>query len=773
VIFKAQDNIFKIVVFNTDDVSVPEEARKVIYDDRISFVAKGNYLPDEDACIYDVQGKWVDNGRYGLQLSVESCLELTPDTVEGIKAYLSSGYVKGIGKKLAEAIVDEFGMNTLDVMENAPNKLLAIKGISEKNLLGIVESYNSHRTLQTLALKLSPIGVTMKKCEAIYHQFRDASLQILKDDPFMLTAIKGFGFLTVDGIARKLGCKPTDPGRIQAGMEFVLKAAGIEGHLFLKKGVLIEESHNILNKGYPEDTVPEEELLAQYINMEDKRIIVTEKKCVYHRIMYDHEVAVAESVVKLLGGSIDPVDCTELMRHASQSLDIKFSKEQEQAVSMAFSNRISIITGGPGTGKTTVLKAILHVFKRLFQGSVLLAAPTGKAARRMHESTGENAMTLHRALRMKSDDDQENPTGIDYDFVVVDEFSMVDMSLCSWLFRSLKSSCSIVLVGDADQLPSVGPGNVFYEFINCKLIPVTRLSYVYRQQSGSIIARNAAKIRDGDHALSYGDEFSLRPCESAKDASDLIAKLYLEELAQKDISTVQVLTPIRKNGLAASNFLNIRLRDLANPADPSKNEIWIGQKLFRTNDRVMQIKNQLDISNGDVGTITSIQPESKPFPPNRSPKDMDPGERKQYAPHVNIAFTDDRRVCYNYEEMEVIEHAYAVTIHKSQGSEYETVIMPLLMDFYIMLRRNLVYTGITRAKKKVVIIGSSKALGIAIAKNDIATRNTKLGERIISQMALVPSRAPNIGKVRGSRDENEVEVQEEFDADYDFEDWPF
>jgi exodeoxyribonuclease V alpha subunit len=440
-----------------------------------------------------------------------------------------------------------------------------------------------------------------------------------------------------------------------------------------------------------------------------------------------------------------------------RSLSIQLSDEQEKAVLMAFSNRISIITGGPGTGKTTVLNAILGVYKMIFKsGEVLLAAPTGKAARRMHESTGMPAMTIHKALRLKAEEDPEDDDGrsLSFDFVIVDEFSMVDMSLCSWLFGSLKPSASLLLVGDADQLPSVGAGNVFFEFINCNRIPVTTLNIVHRQKSGSLVARNAAKIRKGEHILDYGEDFKLLRCEDSEEAADVIKVEYMRELGRlRDLSKLQVLAPLRRKGAACSNYLNGQLRELANPPSPFKKEVKIGEKIFREGDRVMQVKNHGDVSNGEIGYIKSVKLSKDEFDPDddfelpfndnddkffeklvdddASYLDFD-NRDKTRNPHVAVDFSDGRKVVYTFEEMDMVELSYAATIHKSQGSEYDTVIIPILDDAFMMLRRNLIYTAITRAKAKVVLVGREQSLIYAIKKNDIAKRNTILGARIVA-----------------------------------------
>jgi exodeoxyribonuclease V alpha subunit len=395
-----------------------------------------------------VDGRWC-NSKYGLQLDVASCVEVTPDTKEGIKAYLASGIIKGIGPKIAEAVVEMFGMETFEIFDKAPSKLLQVKGISARALQKIMESYNERKVLKTLVMRLTPFGITLKKCEAIFNAYGAASIQILQEDPFMLMSIRGFGFKVVDGIARKLGCKPNNPQRIQAAFLHLLGEAGRGGHLYVMKAELFSEAFKLLSDGYIDGSVSDDDLTAQYYQLETARAIVTDNSCVYPRLAYDNEVLVADTVAELLGDSVKPVDCSDLLEHVCPLLDIKLGPEQKNAVSMAFSNRISIITGGPGTGKTTILKAILEVYKRLYiGGKILLAAPTGKAARRMQESTQMNAMTLHKALRLKSDEEPEEgeTNGLDFDFVVVDEFSMVDMSLCSWLFRSLKSNCTILLV---------------------------------------------------------------------------------------------------------------------------------------------------------------------------------------------------------------------------------------------------------------------------------------------------------------------------------------
>ncbi|MHB8061765.1 MAG: ATP-dependent DNA helicase [Ruminiclostridium sp.] len=394
------------------------------------------------------------------------------------------------------------------------------------------------------------------------------------------------------------------------------------------------------------------------------------------------------------------------------------SKKQEDAVNMAFRHNLSIIAGSPGTGKTTVLKTVIEVFQRIKKnGKILLTAPTGRASRRMAESTGFlGAKTLHSALGLVTSDEEDryknSQDPIDADLIIIDEFSMVDMWLAFELFSHIKYSTKILMVGDADQLPSVGAGNVFREFIACGLIPVTILDEIFRQSKDSLIAHNAKFINENNTRLYYGSDFIFRECETQQQAAILIQKIYMEEIAKDGVENVQILSSFRSDGEASAEKLNDAIRELVNPFTHNDEELKVGTRVFRVNDRVMQTKNKGGISNGDVGFVRSIE------------------HGKANDSSVTIEFTDSRLVRYDAADLGIIDLAYAMTVHKAMGSEYKTVIIPMLSAHTILLYRNLIYTAVTRAKMRVVLVGQRSSLFLAIHRSKIDKRNTLLGSRI-------------------------------------------
>ena len=539
-------------------------------------------------------------------------------------------------------------------------------------------------------------------------------MNILKESPFELCSISGFGFKTVDAIAKCSACCLNDPMRIRGAVLFVLDESMSAGHLYLNKTDIRELALKLLNDGYPQPVVTKDEVNVELMRMVSTGELITENGNVYKTDNFYAETDTAEKIAALLAVKPPALKIEKELIAVQNDLCITLSLKQAEAVRNCFANNLSIITGGPGTGKTTVLKVVLEVYKRVYNdGSVLLAAPTGRAARRISESTGcPYACTLHSALGLKSDDYSISAEPIDTDFVVVDEFSMVDMRLARQLFCRIKEGAKVLIVGDADQLPSIGAGNVFRELIACGHIYTTTLDVVYRQSDTSRIAINAHSINEGEKSLQYGDDFQFIPCETSEDAAEIIERIYVGEIAEHGIENVQILSPFRVKTEAGVNVLNRAIRELINPHRAAVPELQVGRRVFRCGDRVMQIKNKGDVSNGDVGIVTSVH------------------ASEENDSTITITFSDERVVEYTAEDLDVIELAYAVTIHKSQGSEYHTVIIPLLKAFYVMLRRNLIYTAITRAKERVILVGQKQALFTAISRNDVDHRNTLLGERI-------------------------------------------
>lgn len=656
-IFYSPDSGYSVIQYKTED-NIPLEARTQYIgknNEITRFTAVGYGMPQTDAVEVMLEGDW-EKGKHGLQLIITNWEEIIPQTAEGVQAYLSSGIIKGIGEKTAEDIVKQFGIKALQILEKEPEKLLIVKGITESKLEAIKESYALSRPISGLMTFLAPYDITPYKAMKIQQSFGTNSLSIIKTSPFKLCKIPGFGFVTVDTIAMKIGCKPNDPLRIRGALFYALEESrSNEGHLCLEREDLCKKALKLLNKRLPKNKY----LIKDEVNNELNLVIsenelISNYNSVYLPNCYLNEGIVAKRVATRLMTSTPIYDISILLKNLSDKIGISLSHEQEQAVKTALNSNMSIITGPPGTGKTTVLKAIIYVYQTLFPGkSILLTAPTGRASRRMAESTGfQNAKTLHSALGLVSQDVNvklRNDDLVDADFIIVDETSMVDMWLCLQLFNRLRPDTKLLMIGDPEQLPSVGAGNVFREFINCELIPIARLSQIFRQSNQSTIPFNARLINQGIKNLDYNNnDFIFRECEIPTDIPTMIYKIYLDEISRKGLENVQILSPMKERGDASSEKLNMAIQDIVNPASPNKPELKVNKKIFRLGDRVMQTKNKDEITNGDVGIIVSI----------------DNGK-------VLINFSDPfkkRYISYDKIGMETIELAYAITIHSARRS---------------------------------------------------------------------------------------------------------
>ena len=714
-------NKFCIISVKTADKEVPQEARSTrrYKDHLIRFVATGYELPRTDAVELELDGEWT-KGKYGVQLQVEQWREIVPKTRDGVEGYLASGLIKGIGPATAAQIVSRFGVETLDILQNHPERLLEVKGITESKLEDIKTSYAESRMLQDLMTLLSPFKITPKTALKIYQHFGPASVDILKKSPFELCQVSGFGFLRVDAIVQKNGGDLHDPMRVKGALFWALEdSKGGKGHLFLPGETLRKEALRLLNSKIPVPSLRlhEQEVTDVLQNMILHGEVVSVKDNIYLPRTFAQEDEAARRIAMRLIEPSAPERIEQVLEQVKREMGLVLSSKQEAAVYAAYRHSLSIITGSPGTGKTTVLKTILEVYRRLHpKGEIVLMAPTGRASRRMAESTGfDKARTLHSGLGLGSEEDDANRSRqqepLSADLIIVDEFSMVDMWLADKFFSRIKDGARVVLVGDPDQLPSVGAGTVFRELIDCGLIPVTVLDQIFRQSKDSLIAYNAKFINEGNTKLYFGPDFVFMASDNQAEAAERIIARYCREIAESGIDRVQILSPFRSEGAASAEQLNEAIREVVNPFRSAEEEIKIGVKVFRVNDRIMQTKNTAKVSNGDLGFIRYI-------------KDDEDGKR------VGLDFGVGRELEYSVEDMVNLDLAYATTIHKAMGSEYETVIMPLLKAHTVMLYRNLLYTGITRAKKRVVLIGQKQVLFMAIHRNEIVKRNTLLGKRI-------------------------------------------
>ena len=713
------DNGYCVFSYSTQDESVPKEARKNTFfsDDKIHFTAVGYHLVSTNVVEVELDGTW-EQSKHGLQLSVTTCKQIVPTDQAGVLAYLSSGIIKGVGPEIAKAIVAKFGDKTMEVLDQNPQQLLSIRGIARTKLKTIVASYEETKALSDLMIYLAPFGVSMKKVAMIKEEFGDQSLQIVKTDPFQLCRIKGFGFMTVDSIARKTKVSLKHPMRYAGAINYVLDEARVSGHLFLSVDETVGRCYDLLNSDCEAEVVSEGEIRQAISNERLESRIYVEGTRVYLSYERMCEVKAAKRIVSMiLQEDFEEIyNLDEKIDQAEQTLKQKLAPSQRKAVKLCLSHPISIMTGGPGSGKTTTLRFILDIYKKEYPSNeILLAAPTGRASRRMAEQTGMFASTLHSALGLITD--EESPLNdtelLPADLIVVDEFSMVDMRLAYILLERIKPGAQLLIVGDADQLPSVGAGNVLREMIRSEKVPTAVLDTIFRQASNSRIIVNAHAINHNDTHLQYGDDFQMLEVQNAEDAAQLVVKNYLQEVSQHGLENVQILSPFRKRGAVASNALNETIRDLVNPASKRKMELKCGSRVFRVGDRIMQTANRNGVSNGDVGLITGmVKVDDEVF--------------------VDIRLLDGRELRYSKDMMEDVEFSYCLTIHKSQGQEYPVIIVPLLKEHYIMLRRNLLYTAVTRAKAKVILIGQRQAVYIAIHKCDVGQRNTVLADRIVA-----------------------------------------
>ena len=682
----------------------------------------------------EVEGKWVNHKTYGSQFEVNSFMPITPSSLEGIYVYLSSGMIHGIGEKMAKRIVDKFGVDTLDIIQNTPERLTEVEGIGMKKVKQIQESYEENRELRNIIIQLSPYGITPNYCLRIYKKYKEKAIDIINKNPYRLAEdVRGIGFKIADEIASKIGIDKYSPERIMQGIIYTLNQSLASGHTYLPKQILIEQSVKILGvePKFVENGIMD---LAynQKVHLENKdgQILV------YLMMYYICENGVCKEIIKLSQHDIKDlhINIDEEIKIVEKEGNISLAKNQIEAVKEAINNGVTIITGGPGTGKTTTINTIIKIFENNDQ-KVVLCAPTGRAAKRMSETSNKEAKTIHRLLEMGfgSDSeelvffkDEEDP--IDADVIILDEASMVDIILMYNLLKAVKLGTRVLLVGDSDQLPSVGAGNVLKDIIDSKVIKTVRLNEIFRQARESMIVVNAHKINNGEPLflnVKNKDFFFLRKNTNEEILNEIVG-LVSERLPNfykfDKLKDIQVLTSMRKGDLGVNN-LNIELQKYLNPPNKYKQEEEFAKRIFRVGDKVMQIRNNYTrkwetedksesgegIYNGDIGYIFHIDKDKKT---------------------VYVLFDKIKLSAYKYDELDELDHSFCTTIHKSQGSEFPVVVIPIVWAPPMLLSRNLLYTAVTRAKKLVVLVGDVRYLEQMIKNNRINDRYSNLSYKL-------------------------------------------
>lgn len=683
------------------------------------------------------KGSWINHKQFGRQFNVEEYHELLPSSAKEIEKYLSTGIIHGIGPVTAKKIVNKFGDKTLEILDNNIERLKEVDGIGEKKFNIIYDSYLESKDLKDIIIFFQKHGMTINQCLKIYKKFGPDSIDIVSKNPYVLNdEISGIGFLTADRIARSLGIEIVSPFRIQSGIRYVLNNFSGLGNTYMPQNMLIDECKKVL-------MVDEELVVENIYNSVLEGKLKVEKingiDAVYTLPYYYCELGVTNKIITLSIENFQTINTDVLFEIESfeKRYNIKFAPAQKEAIIGAFNNGIEIITGGPGTGKTTIIKCIIEIYENSGM-KVLLAAPTGRAAKRMSESTGREAKTIHRLLEMGVSDDENSFFGkgesepLEGDVIIIDEASMIDIMLMNSLLKAIRLGTRVIIVGDVDQLPSVGPGNVLRDLINSNFINVVRLNEIFRQGKESMIIVNAHKINNGElpYLNKKDGDFFFDSRENIDDILKTIIDLINRRLPNfnskwNKVKDIQILSPTRKGVLGVEN-LNNELQKILNPPSNHKKEKNVREMVFREGDKVMQIKNNYSLKwtringigdeegvgvfNGDMGFIESINEDKST---------------------LTVIFDDERRVVYEFAFLDELELAYAITVHKSQGSEFKVVITPVFMGSAFLMNRNILYTGITRAKELVVVVGSQKALKYMVTNTNNVERYSSLKERII------------------------------------------
>ncbi len=694
-----------------------------------------NIRPGES---YHLVGFWTKHPQYGKQFQVERSVPIRPTTKEGIKKYLASGVIKGVGLKTADKIVEKFGIDTLDILDKHPERIKQVDSIGKSKALTITKAWQEQKQDSEINMFLNQYGLTGKMAQRICNLYGSDAIRVISSDPYRLSMeISGVGFVLADQLAQRIGIPPDDPARFRAAVIYQLQQAEDRGHCFLSKEQLSNGLQETLRLPVQDVTEP----LSEAINYLDRRSAILKERAevlgqgetdvFFTRDLFLAETNVAHIITRQLSERvlIDQGRVERWLAKYVQAAGLALSEDQKDAVRLAARTRVFILTGGPGTGKTTASNAIIRLFKAMGK-EVVLAAPTGRAAQRLSEVTGEEAKTIHRLLEWnpatrKFGCDEENP--IEADVLVVDESSMIDIRLMDALLRAISASTHVVFIGDADQLPSVGPGNVLRDFIDSRQVPVKRLQEVFRQAATSSIIQTAHQINKGLLPnFEHGERRDERkdcwfleiedPLEMKKSIFNLLADTLPQKFGLDPLKDIQLLTPMNR-GVLGTIQLNRELQAILNPDQTGKTKAVDENErvALRPGDKVIQCVNNYDLGifNGDIGFVRQAG--------------ISGGK-------IQVAF-GSRLILFDQEELQDLHLAYAITIHKSQGSEFPAVIIPVSMQHYIMLLRNLFYTALTRAKKLAIFVGTRKALAYAIRNERTLFRQTNLRVRLMKELS--------------------------------------
>jgi exodeoxyribonuclease V alpha subunit len=699
-------------------------ARVKVYGQSDLVTIVGNLIAPSPGEVLHMKGQWISHPKFGEQFKVIQYRTATPASVYGIRKYLGSGLIKGIGPVMAKRIVNRFGEDTLTVIEKNIERLVEVDGIGKKRIEMIQKAWDDQKEIREVMVFLQSHGVSSGYAAKIFKQYGNISIPVVTENPYRLAMeIFGIGFITADHIAEKLGFQKNSPVRIKAGVIYVLHQLSDDGHVYYPYELLITECRKILD-------VDRDDVVEGIAAIESGKHIVIEdlhdseeghsenNKAVFLEKFHFCETNISKRLKRLVQGekSIRRIQEDKALDWVQKQLSITLASRQIDAIRMAIRNKVMVITGGPGTGKTTIINAVLKIFSQL-QVKILLAAPTGRAAKRMSETTGHESRTIHRLLEFSMtrggfQKDEDSP--LDCDLLVIDEASMIDTVLMHHLLKAIPVHSTFILVGDVNQLPSVGAGNVLNDIIASEKVAVVRLNEIFRQAQKSRIIVNAHSINNGIVPYtgnpSRNDDFYFIEQEDPQKVLENILQLVTSRIPDRfgfhAVDDIQVLSPMHRGVIGAGN-LNQELQKALNPEERG---VVSGNRSFLVNDKVMQIRNNYDkdVFNGDIGRIQSVSIEQQ---------------------EVVICF-DGRNQVYDFSDLDEIVLAYAISVHKSQGSEYPVVVMPVLTQHYMLLQRNLIYTAVTRGKKLVVLVGTRKALAISVKNNKTQNRYTRLKYRL-------------------------------------------